>query len=115
MNKPYIDSIITKSDSKYLLIVAAAKRARQITLLEPELTRSGKINPVSAALHEINDDELTWEIGQPEAAEADEPAAATAVLLAEEAPAEMTAEKSAEAGETLEAAEEAAAAENVVD
>ena len=56
MNKPYIDSIITKSDSKYLLIVAAAKRARQITLTEPELTRSGKINPVSAALHEINDD-----------------------------------------------------------
>ena len=62
MNKPYIDSIITKSDSKYLLIVAAAKRARQITLTEPELTRSGKINPVSAALHEINDDELSWEL-----------------------------------------------------
>lgn len=73
MNKPYIDSIITKSDSKYLLIVAAAKRARQITLTEPELTRSGKINPVSAALHEINDDELTWEISPQtgEEAEAD--------------------------------------------
>lgn len=61
MNKPYIDSISTKSDSKYELIVAAAKRARQITTNEPELTRSGKINPVSQALHEIDDDELTWE------------------------------------------------------
>lgn len=64
MNKPYIDSISTKSDSKYLLIVAAAKRARQITMTEPELTRSGKINPVSQALHEIDEDELTWEIGE---------------------------------------------------
>ncbi len=61
MNKPYIDSIATKSDSKYELIVAAAKRARQITTDEPELTRSGKINPVSQALHEIDDDKLTWE------------------------------------------------------
>ena len=61
MNKPYIDSIATKSDSKYELIVAAAKRARQITNDEPELTRSGKINPVSQALHEIDEDKLTWE------------------------------------------------------
>ena len=58
MNKPYIDSISTKSESKYLLIVAAAKRARQITLNEPELTRSGKVNPVSQALHEIDDGKL---------------------------------------------------------
>ena len=27
----------------------------------PRLTRSGKINPVSQALHEIDDDELTWD------------------------------------------------------
>lgn len=61
MNKPYIDSLTTKTESKYELIVAAAKRARQITLQEPELTRSGKINPVSQALHEINDDVVTWD------------------------------------------------------
>ncbi len=64
MNKPYIDSLTTKSDSKYELIVAAAKRARQITLQEPELTRSGKVNPVSQALHEINDDIVTWECAE---------------------------------------------------
>ncbi len=104
MNKPYIDSIITKSDSKYLLIVAAAKRARQITLTEPELTRSGKINPVSAALHEINDDELSWEIGQPLAAEEAEAA------LPED---ETVLEEPAEALEAADIAEEAA--ETLVD
>ena len=104
MNKPYIDSIITKSDSKYLLIVAAAKRARQITLTEPELTRSGKINPVSAALHEINDDELSWEIGQPLAAEE-----AEAALLEDE----TVSEEPAEALEAADRAEEAA--ETLVD
>lgn len=67
MNKPYIDSISTKSDSKYLLIVAAAKRARQITVTEPELTRSGKVNPVSQALHEIDEDDLTWDVGDSDA------------------------------------------------
>ena len=104
MNKPYIDSIITKSDSKYLLIVAAAKRARQITLAEPELTRSGKINPVSAALHEINDDELSWEIGQPLAAEE-----AEAALLEDE----TVSEEPAEVLEAADIAEEAA--ETLVD
>ena len=104
MNKPYIDSIITKSDSKYLLIVAAAKRARQITLTEPELTRSGKINPVSAALHEINDDELSGEIGQPLAAEE-----AEAALLEDE----TVSEEPAEVLEAADIAEEAA--ETLVD
>lgn len=61
MNEPYIDSIETKSDSKYELIVAAAKRARQITVNEPDLTRSGKIHPVSRALHEIDEDIVTWD------------------------------------------------------
>ena len=102
MNKPYIDSIITKSDSKYLLIVAAAKRARQITLTEPELTRSGKINPVSAALHEINDDELSWEIGQPLTAEEAEAALPEDETVSEE-PAEVleAADIAEEAAETL--------------
>ena len=78
MNKPYIDSIITKSDSKYLLIVAAAKRARQITLTEPELTRSGKINPVSAAL--LEDETVSEEPAEAlEAADIAEEAAETLV------------------------------------
>ncbi len=83
MNKPYIDSISTKSDSKYLLIVAAAKRARQITMTEPELTRSGKVNPVSQALHEIDEDLLTWETGENLSEE--EPAAEPEAYEAEDA------------------------------
>lgn len=60
MNKPYIDELTEKTDSKYTLIVAAAKRARQINVEHAELTRSGKINPVSLALKEINDGEVEF-------------------------------------------------------
>lgn len=108
MNKPYIDSISTKSDSKYLLIVAAAKRARQITLNEPELTRSGKVNPVSRALHEIDEDELTWEITDklPEDAENSEAAAETA--------ADADLAEAAETIDALEAEEDEAVATEVL-
>lgn len=108
MNKPYIDSISTKSDSKYLLIVAAAKRARQITLNEPELTRSGKVNPVSRALHEIDEDELTWEITDklPEDAENSETAADADLAEAAETIDALEAEEDeAVAAEVLAAAE----------
>lgn len=60
MNKPYIDELSQKGESRYTLIAVAAKRARQITENNPELSRSGSINPVSQALHEINDDKLQW-------------------------------------------------------
>ncbi len=60
MNKPYIDELVEKVDSKYTLIVAAAKRARQITEENPELSRSGTINPVSKALKEINNGDVVW-------------------------------------------------------
>lgn len=60
MNKPYIDELSEKGESRYTLIAVAAKRARQITENNPELSRSGAINPVSQALHEINDDKLQW-------------------------------------------------------
>ena len=60
MNKPYIDELSQKGESRYTLIAVAAKRARQITADNPELSRSGAINPVSQALHEINDDKLKW-------------------------------------------------------
>lgn len=61
MNKPLLDTLIPKVDAKYTLIAIAAKRARQITDEQPELLKSGQINPVSVALHEIADGEITWE------------------------------------------------------
>ena len=48
MNKPYIDELSEKGESRYTLIAVAAKRARQITEENPELS------------HEINDDKLKW-------------------------------------------------------
>lgn len=69
MNKPYIDELTEKTDSKYTLIVAAAKRARQINVEHSELTRSGKINPVSLALKEINDGEVEFHYVEDEVAE----------------------------------------------
>ena len=60
MNKPYIDELVEKVDSKYTLIVAAAKRARQITEENPELSRSGAVNPVSKALKEIYSGKVVW-------------------------------------------------------
>lgn len=60
MNKPYLDQLLTKVDSKYTLIIAGAKRARQITTENPELSRSGEVNPVSKALQEIYDGDVTW-------------------------------------------------------
>jgi len=62
MNYPQqLDQMLQKVDSKYSLIIAAAKRARQIAEERPELARSGRINLVSAALDEIFRGELTWE------------------------------------------------------
>lgn len=71
MNKPYIDELSEKGESRYTLIAVAAKRARQITEENPELSRSGAINPVSQALHEINDDKLKWHHHVKEAAPAE--------------------------------------------
>ncbi len=58
---PSIDRLITKVDSKYTLVIAAAKRARQLNehsrpLIESELTKS-----VSIALEEIVQDKVTYE------------------------------------------------------
>lgn len=53
MNRPSLDELLPKVDSRYTLVVTAAKRARQITDGAPRAvaTRSGK--PVTIALYEI--------------------------------------------------------------
>lgn len=61
MNKPLLDTLLPKVDAKYTLITIAAKRARQITDEQSDDLKSGKINPVSLALHEIANGEVTWE------------------------------------------------------
>jgi DNA-directed RNA polymerase subunit omega len=78
ITNPPIDELLTKSDSKYQLVLYAAKRARQINayysqlgegLLEyvgPLVETHVQEKPLSIALREINSDLLTLEDAEPE-------------------------------------------------
>jgi len=57
MNKPSLDILLKKVDSRYTLVVAAAKRARLLT--NPEASAASK--PVSRALEEIAAGKLQYE------------------------------------------------------
>lgn len=61
MIKPSLDVLIDKVDSKYTLVVAAAKRARVI--MEESLAQGieSEQKPVSQALDEIAAGKLTFE------------------------------------------------------
>ncbi len=65
MQQPPIDKLLINSDSKYALVVAAAKRARLLTdgsesMLEKN-TQSEVFKPVSIALEEIAEGKLIFE------------------------------------------------------
>ncbi len=74
---PPIDDLMTKTDSKYALVIYAAKRARQINayyaqlgegLLEyvgPLVETHVQEKPLSVALREIDRDLLTAELVEP--------------------------------------------------
>jgi DNA-directed RNA polymerase subunit omega len=78
ITNPPIDELLTKTDSKYRLVLYAAKRARQINayysqlgegLLEyvgPLVDTHVQEKPLSVALREINDDLLTYTEFDPE-------------------------------------------------
>lgn len=61
MNKPSLDVLMNKVDSKYTLVVAAAKRARAITEGDQVLISIKTKKPVSIALHEIAGDFIKYE------------------------------------------------------
>jgi DNA-directed RNA polymerase subunit omega len=85
---PSIDDLLTKTDSKYKLVLYSAKRARQINayysqlgegLLEyvgPLVDTHVQEKPLSIALREINEDLLTCEDIDPAEVAAQEAAAA---------------------------------------
>lgn len=58
MIQPSLDSLVKKVDSKYTLVVAASKRARQI-VENNSYTNSKK--PVTAALEEIDVGIITYQ------------------------------------------------------
>lgn len=57
MVDPSVDELAKKVDSKYTLVILAAKRAREIT--DPEKVLPEK--EVSMALKEIDKDKITYE------------------------------------------------------
>lgn len=58
---PTLTSLLEKVDSKYTLVVAVAKRARQLVDGQPKLTRAESSKPVTVAVHEIDEGKVTYE------------------------------------------------------
>jgi DNA-directed RNA polymerase subunit omega len=90
VTNPSIDDLLTKTDSKYQLVLYSAKRARQINayysqlgegLLEyvgPLVDTHVQEKPLSIALREISEDLLTCEAVDPAELAAEEEARAQA-------------------------------------
>ena len=57
---PSINEIRKKADSRYTLVILAAKRARDIIEGKPTLTEESTERPVSIAAHEIVEDLITY-------------------------------------------------------
>src|ERR1700742_4511648 len=97
ITNPPIDELLEATDSKYSLVIYAAKRARQINayysqlgegLLEyvgPLVETHVQEKPLSIALREINDDLLTCEDVDPAELAAEEEAARQAAADAGDA------------------------------
>lgn len=62
---PTLSSLLEKVDSKYTLVVAVAKRARQLVDGQPKLTKVESNKPVTIAINEINENKITYERSKP--------------------------------------------------
>ncbi|MCW3490905.1 DNA-directed RNA polymerase subunit omega [Dethiobacter alkaliphilus] len=58
---PSIDTLIKKVDSKYTLVIAAAKRARMLNEDAPRLIDTKSIKDVSIALEEIAAEKIGYD------------------------------------------------------
>jgi len=57
---PSINEIRKKADSRYTLVILAAKRARDIIEGKPTLIEEASGRPVAIAAHEIAEDLITY-------------------------------------------------------
>ena len=57
---PPIDEIKQKADSRYTLVIMAAKRARDLVSGKPELVEIDNYVPISIAAEEIVQDKITY-------------------------------------------------------
>ncbi|MCR4435439.1 MAG: DNA-directed RNA polymerase subunit omega [Clostridiales bacterium] len=60
MIDPSISSLMEKVDSRYTLVVATAKRARQLADGAHKLTKCNSDKPVTIAINEINENKITY-------------------------------------------------------
>ena len=60
MIEPSIGDLMKKVDSRYTLVVAAAKRARQLVDGSHKLTKCNSDKPVTIAINEINENKITY-------------------------------------------------------
>ncbi|MFA5881747.1 MAG: DNA-directed RNA polymerase subunit omega [Eubacteriales bacterium] len=61
MKQPSLDELMKNVDSKYTLVVTAAKRAREITEGSAKLVESNSYKPVTVALEEIANNKIGYE------------------------------------------------------
>ena len=61
MIHPSLDILVNKVDSKYTLVVLAAKRAREIMSGEAPLAESKSNKPVTLALEEVAQSKIIYE------------------------------------------------------
>jgi len=60
MIEPSINSLMNRVDSRYTLVVATAKRARQLTDGAQKLTNCSSDKPVTIAVNEINEGKISY-------------------------------------------------------
>ena len=60
LNKPSLRELMNNIDSKYALVIIAAKRARALVKDDPEKMAVSTVNPVSISLKEIAEGKLKW-------------------------------------------------------
>lgn len=57
--KPTVSELLKKADNRYELVIASAKRARQIASGDKPLTKVKEESPVTLAVNEIAEGEVT--------------------------------------------------------
>lgn len=58
---PSYDKILRKGDTRYVLVMLASKRARQIIDGSESLIETKSTNPVTIAIEEIVDEKITYD------------------------------------------------------
>lgn len=57
---PSIGSLLEKVDSRYTLVIVTSKRARQLVDGAPKLVKCSSEKPVTIAIHEIDENKITY-------------------------------------------------------